>query len=169
MKNNMLPRICRECGVTFSGGPRAWYCPTCRAERSRQHNKQHKMRKRNGVVVPIGSVISCEICGKETVKNSGQQRFCKECAPQHLKEIDNAQSLRWKAENPEKDKESKRVLSKIRHAEEGKQSGVKHIIWDKGSRKWKVCPYRDGKQHTIGRYSDLEEAKAALEKFNNRK
>ena len=27
------PRTCRQCGRTFWGGPRAWYCPECRKER----------------------------------------------------------------------------------------------------------------------------------------
>lgn len=156
MNNNMLSRICRGCGETFSGGPRAWYCPECREERKRKQWRDFRRRKKAGSVVPIGSVIQCEICGKEIVKNSGLQRFCEDCAKVHLKEIDNAQSLRWKRENPEKIKESKRVLSKNRHKEEGKRSGCVGVNWDKGKRIWIARIGYAGKQYTIMRTKNLE-------------
>lgn len=58
--NAILPRICKECGKSFPGGPRAWYCPDCRRER-KKHDKEFKERKRSGKVIPNGSVIKCEI------------------------------------------------------------------------------------------------------------
>ena len=33
-------RTCRTCGTTFKGDPRAWYCPTCRAERERASRRK---------------------------------------------------------------------------------------------------------------------------------
>lgn len=156
MVDNMLPRVCRECGATFSGGPRAWYCPACREERKKIHDRDFKQRKRAGVVVPIGEAIRCEICGKEIVKNSGMQRYCDECAKIHLKNVDNAQSLAWKRGNPEKIKESKRMLSKQRHAEEGKASGCVGVNWDKGSRVWIAKIGYAGKQYAIIRTKDLD-------------
>lgn len=85
-------RICRECGRVFPGGPRAWYCPECRIERKRAADRK---AKRNGASRKIGSIDLCEICGKEYTVNSGGQRYCPDCAPVHLKEIDRAQSRAW--------------------------------------------------------------------------
>lgn len=163
MNKNMLPRVCRECRNTFPGGPRAWYCPACRAERARMHDKINKARRRAGDVLPLGSFIKCEVCGAEIVKNGGRQRYCESCAAAHLKEVDNRQSLEWKAKNPEKIKESKRALSKKRHEEDGKESGIKYITWDKGCKKWRVRPYINGEQINAGRFDDLDEAIKALE------
>lgn len=163
MTNNMLPRICRGCGAAFSGGPRAWYCPDCREERKKEQWRDFRRRKKAGSVAPIGSVIRCEICGKEIVKNGGQQRFCEDCAKIHLKAIDNAQSLAWKRENPEKIKESKRVLSKKRQKEEGKRSGCVGVNWDKEKRIWIAKIGYAGKQYTIMRTKNLEMAIKARE------
>lgn len=159
MSNNILPRVCRECGATFQGGPRAWYCPECRAERKKIQTKEYKQRKKAGKTVPVGSLIKCEICGKEIVKSSGSQRFCQECAARHLKEIDNQQSLEWKKANPEKVRESKRKTSKERHATgESRESGVKGVTWDKGKKKWIVNINYKGKQYRIAQTSDIDEA-----------
>ena len=165
MKNNMLPRVCRECRHDFIGGPRAWYCPICRAERIRQQNKDFKARKRAGAVIGIGDVIKCELCGAEVVKTGGPRKYCEACAKRHLKEIDKEQSLRWKRENPEKIREIKRKFSKTRHLEAGKQSGVKYITWEKESRKWIVRPYINGKQIYGGKFADLDEAKEKTAKL----
>lgn len=156
MTNNMLPRICRGCGAAFSGGPRAWYCPKCREERKRAQGRDFQRRKKAGSVAPIGSVIRCEICGKEIVKNSGLQRFCEDCAKTHLKEIDNAQSLAWKRENPEKVKKSKHDMIKRRSAEEGKSSGCVGVCWDKTKRAWIASIGYQGKQYSLIQTKDLE-------------
>lgn len=159
VSNNMLPRTCRECGKTFQGGPRAWYCPECRAERKKIQSKEYKQRKKSGKTIPIGSLMKCEICGKEIVKSGGAQRFCPECAEKHLKEIDNQQSLEWKKANLEKVRESKRKISKERHATgESFESGVKGVTWDKGKRKWIVNINYRGKQYRIMQTSDKDTA-----------
>ena len=161
-KNNMLPRICRQCGKSFLGGPRAWYCPECRAERKLATDREFKARKRAGNVVPIGSIIKCEICGKDIVKNSGLQRFCDKCAEEHLKAVDNAQSLQWKRENMDKIREGKREISKRRHAEDEQLvSGVTGVSWEKGKRRWLARIYYCGKQYTIVRAKDKDIAVSA--------
>ena len=38
----LKPRVCRQCGATFLGGPRAWYCPDCRAERRAEADRRAK-------------------------------------------------------------------------------------------------------------------------------
>lgn len=161
-QKNMLPRICRECGRSFLGGPRAWYCPECRVDRRKIHDKEFKERKRAGNVIPVGSIIKCEICGKEIIKKGGLQRYCEKCAAKHLKEVDNQQSLAWKKENPEKIKEAKRKLSKQRYSQgETDQSGVVGVLWDKGSKRWRAGVYFGGKKYCILQTKDRDLAISA--------
>lgn len=107
----------------------------------------------------------CESCGTTVIKNGGNQRYCPKCAKEHLKIVDNAQSLEWKRTNPEKIRAGKRNLSKKRHTAEGRKSGIKYISWDKGTQKWRVVPFLDGKQYHVGRFSSLEEATEKLNEF----
>lgn len=102
MGNTTLrPRTCKECVVTFKGGPRAWYCPRCRAERQTQQNREYQERKKRGNTRKIGQKYPCEICGKMYILSSGLQRYCAECAVKHLKEVDNKQSKDWNKSHPE--------------------------------------------------------------------
>lgn len=114
MVNNMLPRTCRDCGKVFIGGPRAWYCHDCRKERAREANKRAKQKKKTAEYIPVGSIIQCELCGKEIIKRGGKHKYCNKCAEKHLKEIDNAQSLEWKKNNPEKIRKSKKKYNESR-------------------------------------------------------
>lgn len=95
-------RTCRQCDVTFRGGPRAYYCPDCRAERSRKAGAEHKRRKRRGLVRELGSVDTCERCGKPYTVQGGLQRFCPECQPIHAAEYDRETSLTFYHENKER-------------------------------------------------------------------
>lgn len=166
MKNNMLNRTCRLCECTFVGGPRAWYCPTCRDKRQKIADARYKANKRSGNVIPLGSTIHCEICGTDIIKNSGLQRFCNDCAYTHLKEVDNKQSLAWKRSNPEKVKELQRIASRKNiETGEAKQSGIKGVNWDKSSKRWKVVYYENKKQHYIGKFKDKDTAISALDKY----
>lgn len=90
------PRTCRECGVTFDGGPRAWYCPSCRAVRQKEAAARYR---KNGVDRPLGSIDHCTVCGKEYVVKSGRQRYCPECADDAVRQQDRMASRRWNAEN----------------------------------------------------------------------
>lgn len=90
------PRTCRECGMTFDGGPRAWYCPSCRAIRKKESAARcHK----SGTIRPLGSIDHCTICGKEYVVNSARQRYCKDCAPGAYRQADREASKKWNEEN----------------------------------------------------------------------
>ena len=77
------PRTCCQCGAEFLGGPRARYCPTCRQVRQRQSNAKYK---RSGASRPLGSTSICERCGVPYMVQSGQQRYCKDCAEEAVKE-----------------------------------------------------------------------------------
>lgn len=96
----IFPRVCRQCGATFDGGPRAWYCPTCRAERSRSSDRESKARARAGKTRRIGSISRCERCGKEYTVAGSLQRYCPTCGPIALREKDNAASRAWNAAHP---------------------------------------------------------------------
>ena len=101
-------RICRTCGVVFPGGPRAWYCPTCRAERQRKANREHKARERANKVRKLGSTDYCIICGKPYTVTGGLQRYCPDCAPDAVRELDNEASKVWNRANTTAD-ESREV------------------------------------------------------------
>ena len=91
-------RVCRACGITFSGGPRAWYCPSCRAERKRERERLHKQRGTNR---PLGSTDYCKACGKPYIVNGGLQKYCPKCAPEQHAEFDRKQSLELYEKNKE--------------------------------------------------------------------
>ena len=86
-------RTCKQCGRSFTGGPRAYYCPICREERTKQTNAAYRARKRAGDVRPIGSVDKCERCGKEYTVEGGLQRFCPDCQPIHAAEYDRETAI----------------------------------------------------------------------------
>lgn len=74
---SIRPRTCRQCGASFFGGPRAWYCPACRTERKRAAEKR---RKAHGSARPLGSTDLCRRCGKSYVVEGSRQTYCKACA-----------------------------------------------------------------------------------------
>lgn len=92
----LRPRSCRQCGITFDGGPRAWYCPDCRAERQRQRGAA---RRKTGPKRPLGSIDKCVVCGKEYIVTGGLQKYCKDCAPEAVRAIDREQSKQWNKEH----------------------------------------------------------------------
>lgn len=94
-------RECIQCGAAFKGGPRAWYCPECRAERIKQADREAKKRKSEGKVRKIGSTDFCKRCGKPYTVNSGKQMYCPECSEEAVKEIDRQQALEYYYENKE--------------------------------------------------------------------
>lgn len=85
-------RICRTCGVSFPGGPRAWYCPDCRLERRRISDRK---RKKEGTIRPLGSKDICQNCGAEYTVESGLQKYCPTCQPIMHRKIDNEQGLNY--------------------------------------------------------------------------
>lgn len=97
MPDTLRPRTCRECGRSFPGGPRAWYCPACRKERKLEQSRAAKARKRDGETRPLGSLDRCVRCGAEYRVQGGLQRYCPACAPLAVAEVDRAQGLAWYA------------------------------------------------------------------------
>lgn len=92
------PRTCRECGAVFEGGPRAWYCPECRANRKKDAEKRYRAKGRKADR-PLGSTDKCTVCGKEYVVNSARQKYCPECAYDAVREVDRPASRAWNREH----------------------------------------------------------------------
>ncbi len=91
----MYKRTCRQCGVSFEGGPRAWYCPKCRTIRKSQTDAEYRQRKQAGNVRKIGSADICQNCGGKYIVNNGLQKYCAKCAPAIMQEIDRIQGLEY--------------------------------------------------------------------------
>lgn len=88
-------RKCKDCGCTFTGGPRAYYCTSCRYERQKKVQRESKARARKGQTRKLGSIDKCEMCGNPYVINAALQRFCPICQPIHAKEYDRKTSLEY--------------------------------------------------------------------------
>lgn len=89
-------RICRQCGASFPGGPRAWYCPNYRAERAREADRRHKAK---GTIRPLGSTDKCTVCGKQYIVNSSRQKYCPDCSYDAVRVIDREASKAWNHAN----------------------------------------------------------------------
>jgi uncharacterized Zn ribbon protein len=102
MVDMIQTRICKQCGCAFNGGPRAYYCPSCRVERQREQNKNFKTRKKDGQIRKLGSTDICKKCGKEYIVMSGLQRFCPDCQAPHALEHDRITGIDYYYTNKDK-------------------------------------------------------------------
>lgn len=94
-QTTLRKRICK-CGKEFDGGPRALYCPDCRAEKRKEYDKKAKLNKKLGKNIKIGVTIrKCAVCGEPFIMMSSQQKYCKKCASDAIKAADRAQSRGW--------------------------------------------------------------------------
>ena len=74
-----IAKTCVTCGVSFMGGHTATYCPECRAERIRQHDRERHQRKLAGHIRNLGSIAYCDMCGQPYTVNAGPQKYCPTC------------------------------------------------------------------------------------------
>ena len=91
-------RTCQTCGTVFQGGPRAYYCPVCRAERAKRSTALSRARKSEGKN-RVGKTDLCERCGARYEVYVGLQRFCQSCQKVHAKEYDRKTSLEFYREH----------------------------------------------------------------------
>ena len=91
-------QVCRTCGSYFTGGPRAWYCPDCRRERTAKSNRECKERQKAGTT-RVGKSATCERCGDTYTVTGGLQRFCSKCQKPHEMEHCRIKSLDWYRKN----------------------------------------------------------------------
>lgn len=136
------PRTCRECGVIFDGGPRAWYCPDCREVRKKLYKARAKENRKRGKNITLGeSVGRCEVCGKEFIYASARQRYCSDCAKEAIKASDRRQGLVWYyANNTEERRKAKSQRQKERrNGRKGKQRDLDLLVaWKSLTKKWAV-------------------------------
>ena len=122
--NVVRDRICRQCGKVFPGGPRAWYCPECRALREKECNRRHRQRLRAGKTDKIGETIrKCKVCGEPFIIRSARQIYCEKCAPDAVKQVDRVQSRGWFQRSIEKYGDEYRIKRNI-----AKRAAPKHCI-----------------------------------------
>lgn len=112
-------RVCVWCGVMFSGGPSARYCPSCRKERIKQTHRESTERARRGATRKLGSRAICANCGEYYVVNGGLQKYCENCKDTMYKVVDNAKSTKYYYERIDKTERSKK-----RRAHYAKNKGV---------------------------------------------
>ena len=140
-KSTIAPRTCRECGVVFDGGPRAWYCPKCREMRKELQKARYNERRKRGLSLSLGeSVGRCEVCGREFVYASARQRYCSECAKEAWKASDRRQGLVWyHANDTEERRKAKGQRQKERRkGRKGKQNSDLLEAWKSLTKKWAV-------------------------------
>ena len=92
-------RECIQCSAAFKGGPRAWYCPECRAERQKIQARESRKRQAEGKQRKIGSTDICQNCGKPYIVASPLQKWCPDCKEEMARETDRRQSLEYYNEN----------------------------------------------------------------------
>jgi len=160
MSKNMRDRQCRECGVTFKGGPRAWYCPECRHERKKKSYIKYRKLKKEGLTREIGGIDQCESCKNDYVVESGMQRYCQDCRPIVYAKTDKEMSLEYYHKN----KEVNNPIRNKRRREarkEGEEKYHKPIVEGKKERK---------KSDVIGQtYGKLTIKKEVEKKHNKRR
>lgn len=88
--------ICRQCGRSFLGGPRAWYCPDCRARRERERRHRYNTQGYNR---HIGETDYCVSCGEQYTITAGNQKYCPNCAPVEIRKADAKQGLEYYHQN----------------------------------------------------------------------
>jgi hypothetical protein len=116
-------RICRQCGTTFLGGPRAWYCPSCREERKKEQALRYQRNRRAGKSIVVGETLAkCEKCGAVFTMMAARQKYCIDCRHEAWKSSDQRQGLVYYTENRE---EINSVRSQQR---KGKWAGTTCIV-----------------------------------------
>lgn len=125
-------RVCKQCGITFLGGPRAWYCPGCRLERRREMDAR---RHRTGSARHLGDTDKCVVCGADYIVTGGNQRYCPNCAPSAVAEKDRQQSLEWYAENKAEHNPARNEKRRVKQV----ACTVCGKLFDCGGKPTKVC------------------------------
>ena len=113
--DNIRERTCRQCGSMFQGGPRAWFCPSCRKERAREQLADHRRRRSKGDYRPIGSFDTCLRCGNNYEILGGNHKYCNNCSKDAVAEIDNIQGTLYYLNNKDDINTARREKRKTKH------------------------------------------------------
>lgn len=104
-------RTCKQCGISFTGGPRAWYCLTCRAQRQKESCKKYAKKGRKADR-PLGSTDQCKKCGKDYIVNSARQKYCSDCSSSAIKAVVREQKKNYYQKNIDKFIEHRNTVRK---------------------------------------------------------
>lgn len=121
-------RVCKSCSITFSGGPRSWYCPACRTERRRARDRIYQKRKSKR---KIGSIDYCENCGAEYTVNGGLQKYCNDCKDIMHKKTDNEQSTKYyhtRVNREERNKKRRDRYSKLQNPPKPRKNSEWYLL-----------------------------------------
>lgn len=152
---HMTDKRCDMCGLTFSGGPRASYCPTCREERRKQAAAEHRRRKRLGISRKVGDIQTCIDYGKKYEYYIGASERCTKCAEVHGKIIDRQNSQKWKSQNKAAYLKAKKDYSDRQKQKNGPvKTGEQCITFERETGRYRV---RIKDKH-VGRFNTLEDA-----------
>ena len=148
-------RICRQCGASFKGGPRAWYCEPCRAERARERQRKASSKQ----IRPLGSTDICIVCKKEYIVNGGMQKYCTDCAPIQIKINDRKQGLQYYHANKDIINPRRYNRLKLMRSELNVTGAVMHIVsgekwvyWHKYNKVWVSYIKHDKKRYHLGSF-----------------
>lgn len=135
-----LTHVCKTCGGEFVGGPRAIYCPSCRASRTASTNAAYR---RSGTNRHIGSIDLCDRCGKPYTVSGGLQRFCPVCGKVNLSALNRDGAKAWRDANKDRYQSAKAAYTEDTkaHAKDAPVfCSVCGLPFDRQSAKQRTCP-----------------------------
>lgn len=154
------------CGIVFLGGPSALYCPTCRVDRGKERDAEHRRRKRLGLAKKVGDPLTCIGCGAVYSYYTGcSTDRCHDCCVIYGKEIDKINSKKWNKENKEKYQQAKEEYNDRKKERmnkiEPQPTGEKYITKRKDSGRYRVQIGRAYNKH----FDNLQDAIKARDAF----
>lgn len=84
MKPHICTLYCVDCGAEFkSKATNAKRCKTCTGEylraQRREYDRKRQEHPRNSYTPRKQTTMICQSCGQETIRNSGNQKYCPTC------------------------------------------------------------------------------------------
>lgn len=157
----MHEKICKNCRTAFMGGPRAWYCPSCRADRQKIYKRQTQERERTGTIRRIGSTDICVVCREQYIVASGTQKYCRQCAPDEVKKIDRIQGLEYYKANKDDINPARYERRRVDH----KICSVCGMSFDPQGRPRTICPSEECRKISKRQWQKKADEKRALKRI----
>lgn len=140
-----MQRICKYCGITYTGDPGSTACPDCAAKirstslrdrvcidcsavflggpsakycppcRRQRKLEADRRHKRNGTQRQLGSIDHCAVCNQPYNVAGSNQRYCPDCAAAAIRENDRRMSRLWASEHATPD--TRRIERQVQTAE----------------------------------------------------
>ena len=101
--------FCTDCGIPCCGSIASFRCSTCQEIANRETYRRSRERQANGTSRRKNQIYKCQRCGGDYILNSGNQRYCKECAPYAMVENKQEKSMQYREQHREEINAKKRV------------------------------------------------------------